>query len=167
MTAAQPRTFIPARIRGRRAARLAAVQALYQMELTGDDSESVTRQFVEHRFPQAANNAPDEAYFAEIVGGVPLRQAEIDRALQRGLSAEWQLKRIDSTLRAILRAAAFELIAKRDIPAKVVIEEYVEIAKAFFEDNKPGFVNASLDAIARRKRATEFGEAPPDDELDI
>jgi N utilization substance protein B len=137
------------------------------MELTGDDSESVAQQFIEHRFTQLRESPPDEGFFADVVRGVPHRQAEIDRAVQRSLSADWQLKRIDATLRAILRAAVYELIAKPDVPAKVVIDEYVDIARAFFDDDKPAFVNAALDTIAHSKRAREFGETPPDDALEF
>ncbi len=81
------------------------------------------------------------------------------------MSADWRLSRIDSILRAILRAAAFELIALRDVPAKVAIDEYVDVAHAFFQGDEPSFVNAALDKLARRKRAPEFGETPPDGEL--
>lgn len=153
--------------RGRHAARLAAVQALYQMELTGDDSESVARQFVEHRFSRLEDDKPDESFFVGIVRGVPLHQVEIDRTVQGALNTDWQLKRIDATLRAILRAAVFELVAQRDVPARAVIDEYIEIAHAFFQGDEPGFVNAALDKIARKKRAREFGETPPDDELEF
>jgi N utilization substance protein B len=153
--------------RGRHAARLAAVQALYQMDITGDDSENVARQFVEHRFSRLHDNVTDEEFFGAIVRGVPVHQAEIDSTVQTALSADWTLKRIDATLRAILRAAAFELVALRDVPGRVVIDEYVEIAHAFFQRDEPAFVNAALDKIARRKRASEFGEMPPDGELDF
>jgi N utilization substance protein B len=157
----------PAARRGRHAARLAAVQALYQMELTGDGSDNVARQFVEHRFSHVYDDKTDEPFFMAIVRGVPEHQAEIDRTVQSGLNEDWQLRRIDATLRAILRAAVYELVAQRDVPAKVVIDEYVHIAHAFFEGSEPAFVNASLDGIARRERAREFGEIPPDDELDF
>jgi len=167
VTTTEPRKkHMPPARRGRHAARLAAVQALYQMELTGDDSENVVRQFVEHRFPREKTET-EEAFFGRIVRGVPQHQAEIDRNVQRALSADWPLKRMDSTLRAILRAAVYELMAERDVPAKVVIDEYVEIAHAFFEGDEPAFANAALDKTARRKRAREFGESPPDDELDV
>jgi len=143
------------------------VQALYQMELTGDGSESVAQQFVEYRFSRLKVSEPDELFFGGIVRGVPKHQVEIDRTVQGALKTDWRFKRIDATLRAILRAAVFELVAQRDVPAKVVIEEYVEIAHAFFEAGEPAFVNAALDRIARLKRAREFGETPPDDELDF
>lgn len=154
---------------GRRAARLAAVQAIYQMELTGASAGEVAEEFVAHRFAAEAEIAPagepDEEFFTAIVNGVPQHQAEIDRAIAGSLAENWKLQRIDSILRAILRAACFELIARRDVPGKVVIDEYVELAHAFFNGDEPSFVNAILDKLARRKRATEFGETPPDDEL--
>ncbi len=151
----------------RHSARLAAVQAIYQMELTGGDAESVTQEFCEHRFGklEGARGEPDEAFFAELVRGVPHHQVEIDCAIADNLSDNWRLQRIDSILRAILRAGIYELVARKDVPAKVVIDEYLDIAHAFFGADEPAFVNALLDRVARRKRATEFGEAPPDDEL--
>lgn len=154
---------------GRRAARLAAVQAIYQMELTGAGASEVADEFIRHRFDAGKEIAPagepDEEFFTAIVNGVPQHQAEIDRAVAGSLSENWKLQRIDSILRAILRAATFELIARRDVPGKVVIDEYVELAHAFFNGDEPAFVNAVLDRLARRKRAEEFGETPPDDEL--
>jgi N utilization substance protein B len=90
---------------------------------------------------------------------------EIDRAIADGLSENWKLQRIDSILRAILRAGIYELVARKDVPTKVVIDEYLDIAHAFFGGDEPAFVNALLDRVARRKRAVEFGEAPLDDEL--
>jgi N utilization substance protein B len=153
----------------RRAARLAAVQAIYQMELTGVDAETVTDEFVEHRFgvdPDIrAVGVPDEDFFGAIVHGVPQHQAEIDSAIAKCLASGWKLARVDSILRAILRAGAFEFIARQDVPAKVVIDEYVDVAHAFVESEDSAFVNAVLDRMAHRKRAPEFGETPPDDEL--
>ena len=153
----------------RRASRLAAVQAIYQMELTGEDAETVVSEFSDHRFGREVEispaGVPDEEFFGAIVRGVPHAQVEIDRSIAKCLSANWRLERIDSILRAILRAASFELIERRDVPAKVVIDEYVDIAHAFFHGDEPSFVNAALDKMAHRKRAPEFGEMPPDDEL--
>lgn len=155
----------------RRAARLAAVQALYQMELTSTDAEIVAQEFIAHRFGHEAEvspaGRPDEVFFAEILRGVPQHQVEIDRSIALSLSADWKLNRIDSILRAILRASCYELIARRDVPARVVIDEYVEIAHAFFSGEEPAFVNAVLDRLARGKRAPEFGEPPVDDELQL
>ncbi|HEY1876473.1 MAG TPA: transcription antitermination factor NusB [Rhizomicrobium sp.] len=150
----------------RRAARLAAVQALYQMEMMGSGAEEVAQEFVEHRFGELPV-APDAEFFASILNGVPQHQVEIDRAIAGALSEKWKLERVDSILRAILRGGVFELVVRRDVPAKVVIDEYVAVAGAFFGADEPGFVNAALDAIARRKRAAEFGLPTPDDELDF
>ena len=152
----------------RRAARLNAVQAIYQMELTGEDAETVAQEFVEHRLgrePEFGGGDADAEFFGTIVRGVPQHQVEIDRSIAKVLAADWRLDRVDSILRAILRAGTFELIARRDVPAKAVIDEYLEIAHAFFSGDEPSFVNAALDKLAHRKRAAEFGETPPDDEL--
>jgi N utilization substance protein B len=152
---------------GRRAARFAAVQAIYQMELTGNDAESVAQEFREHRFAEIGpgEGEPDPDFFADLVCGVPHHQTEIDRAIAQGLSEKWKLQRIDSILRAILRAGIYELVARKDVPAKVVIDEYLDIAHAFFSGEEPAFVNALLDRVAHGKRASEFGEAPSDDAL--
>ncbi len=142
--------------RARSVARLAAVQALYQMELGAAGVEAVIREFVEHRFGRELDDATladaDEAYFAELVRGVVREQGEIDRAITRRLAQGWRLERLDATVRAIFRAGAFELAHRPDVPAEVVIDEYVELAKSFFEGTEPGFVNGALDAIARDVR---------------
>jgi N utilization substance protein B len=148
----------------RRAARLAAVQALYQMELAGAGAEEVAEEFIAHRFDDTPTDAD---FFKVIVEGVPMHQTEIDKAIAACLSATWTLARVDSILRAILRAGGLELVARKDVPAKVVIDEYVGIANDFFAGDEPSFVNAALDRMARRKRAPEFGLAIPDDELDF
>jgi len=154
---------------GRSTARLAAVQALYQMELNGSGAEETVFEFTEHRFGREAETGTageiDVEFFGALVRGVPEHQDEIDAGITKVLSAEWRLSRIDSILRAILRAAAFELIAMKDVPAKVVIDEYLDVSHAFFSGDEPSFVNAALDRLAHRKRAVEFGETPPDDEL--
>ncbi len=139
----------------RSVARLAAVQALYQMEVSGIGSEAVIREFVDHRFEgdiEGEALAPaDQAYFTTIVRGAVDHQLEIDQAIVKRLAEGWRLERLDATLRAILRAGAFEL-AHADAPTEVVINEYVEVAKSFFEGPEPGFVNGALDAIARDVR---------------
>jgi N utilization substance protein B len=150
----------------RHAARLGAVQALYQMEMNGSGAEEVAQEFIEHRFSELPA-APDEGFFISVVQGVPPHQVEIDRAIAGSLSEKWKLERVDSILRAILRCGVYELVARRDVPAKVVIDEYVAVAGAFFGGDEPGFVNAALDTIARRKRAAEFGLPVPDDELNF
>ena len=150
----------------RHAARLAAVQALYQMEMSGGGAEEVAQEFADYRF-QDLPVSPDAEFFAAIVSGVPQHQVEIDRAIAASLSQNWKLERVDSILRAILRCAVFELVARRDVPAKVVIDEYVAVAGAFFGGDEPGFINGALDSIARRKRAPEFGLPMPEGELDF
>jgi N utilization substance protein B len=140
----------------RSVARLAAVQALYQMEVSGAGVEAVVREFLDHRFGGDIEGEhlaeADEAFFAELMRGVVEEQAAVDRAVAKRLAAGWRLERIDATLRAILRAGTFELTRRPDVPTEVAIDEYVEIAKSFFEGPEPGFVNAALDGIARDHR---------------
>lgn len=143
----------------RRLARLAAVQALYQMELTGGDAGTVAQEFIEHRFSDSAVG-PDEDLFRAIVDGVPQRQIAIDRAVAAGLNENWRLQRIDSILRAVLRAAVWELVGRPDVPARVIIDEYIEIARAFSDEEHCAFVNAVLDRIAHAERSAEFAGAP-------
>lgn len=142
--------------RARTVARLAAVQALYQMEIGGAGVESVIREFADHRFETDIEGEPlaeaDEDYFADVVRGVVANQAEIDRAVVKRLAQGWKLERIDATVRAMLRAGAFELGHKPDVAREVVIDEYVELAKAFFDPAEAKFVNACLDGVARDVR---------------
>jgi transcription antitermination protein NusB len=137
----------------RSVARLAAVQALYQMEVSGVGAEAVVREFTDHRFDRDIEGQllaqADETFFAEVVRGVVADQTGIDQAIARRLAEGWRLERIDATLRAILRAGAWELMRRPDVPHEVSIDEYVEIAKSFFEGPEPGFVNGALDGIAR------------------
>lgn len=154
------------RAEARQASRLAAVQALYQMEMSGSGAEEVAQEFVEHRFAELPS-MPDEEFFTDILSGVPQHQVEIDRAIASALSQNWKLDRVDSILRAILRCGMFELVARRDVPAKVVIDEYIAVAGAFFGGDEPGFVNAVLDSLARRKRAKEFGLPVPEGEIEF
>ena len=141
----------------RSVARLAVVQALYQMETANAGVEAVIREFTEHRFDHDIEGArlasADEAFFGELVRGVVARQAEVDRAVARRLAAGWRLERLDATVRAILRAGAYELAHRTEIPREIVIDEYVELAKSFFEGPEPGFVNGALDAVAQDVRA--------------
>ena len=142
------------------AARLAAVQALYQMETGGAGVDAVVKEFIEHRLGgdiegEAAAPA-DAAFFTEIVRGVVSRQRRIDPYIERRLASGWTLSRLEATSRAILRAALFELTARPDTPFRVVIDEYVEIANAFFDGDEPRFINGVLDAAARDARPDEF-----------
>ncbi|MCV0413698.1 MAG: transcription antitermination factor NusB [Brevundimonas sp.] len=143
--------------RARTVARLAAVQALYQMELAGEGVETVIAEFANHRFDAdiegEALAEADEAYFAEIVRGVVENQRELDAAIKARLASNWRLERLDATLRALLRSGAWELLKQPDTPREVVIDEYVELAKAFFDDAEARFVNAALDGVARDARA--------------
>jgi len=144
----------------RSSARLAAVQALYEMEIAGIDADSVEEEFSAFRFgrePEISPGHPDQPFFSDIVHGVPQRQEEIDAEIAACLAKDWRLSRVDSIVRAILRAGAYELIARPDVPARVVIDEYVELAHDFFAEDEAPFVNAALDSLAHKKRPTEFG----------
>ncbi len=147
--------------RKRSAARLAAVQALYQLgQIATDTPTEVIEQFIKHRFTTAAEEAPavqpDSDFFEAIVAGASQRRGEIEEMIGGALSVGWTVARIERVSRAILVAGVFELLAREDVPAKVVINEYVEIAHAFYDDNEPGFVNSVLDRLARQVRAAEF-----------
>jgi N utilization substance protein B len=153
-----PRTPRPANQRG--AARLAAVQALYQMDLGGASLPDVLAEFESYRLGKEIDGEQyrdaDFAFFRDIVGGVVREQQTLDPIVHTTLAAGWPLARIDVTLRAILRAGAYELSGRSDVPARVVIAEYVDVAKAFFEGDVPAMVNGVLDAIGRRIRPAEF-----------
>jgi N utilization substance protein B len=140
----------------RRTARLAAVQALYQMDVSGATAADVAEDFQRGRLPRDESgplaSEPDPQLFNQIIENAVEKQDAVDRAIARRLKG-WKLERIDAVARAILRAGVTELWARRDIPTAVVIDEYVEIANAFFEGAEPGFINAALDACARDVRA--------------
>ena len=149
-----------ARARLRRSARLAAVQALYQMDIGGLGAKAVITEFRDHRFG-AQGEGPDyieadEDFFEDLVAGVVRKQAVVDPAIDELLADGWRMGRLDATVRAILRAGGFELFHRDDVPARVVIDEYVDIANAFFEGSEPKFVNAALDKCARQARTDEF-----------
>ena len=137
----------------RGAARLAAVQALYQMDIGRQTLEDTLAQFNAHHLGREIEGEQylpaDADFFRQILTGVIKAQRTIDPVLDQALNDGWPVARIDATWRAILRAGAFELIKRQDIPAKVVITEYVDIAKAFYEDDAPGMVNGVLDKIVR------------------
>lgn len=147
----------------RGAARLGAVQALYQMDVGRTTLEDTVAEFVAHRLGREVAGdeylPADADYFQQILRGVAKHQLEIDPLIDRSLIGKWPVGRLDATLRAILRAGVFELLKKRDLPAVVVISEYVDIAKAFFDDDAPGLVNGVLDAIAREE-AQNRAEVP-------
>lgn len=147
-------------------ARLAAVQALYQMEATGVGVDGVIDEFRKHRLGGEIEGRPlfeaDDEFFAEILRGVVRLQEKVDPLIERRLAKSWSLPRLDATARAILRGAAYELIYRADIPARAILDEYVEIANAFFGADDPRFINAVLDAIARDLRPNEFESAATD-----
>jgi N utilization substance protein B len=144
----------------RGAARLAAVQALYQMDLAGTGLNEILAEFESHWLGaevEGTNYLPAEAAFVrDIVGGVVREQTKLDPQIDAALSRGWPLKRIEAVLRAILRAGAYELACRRDIPARVVTSEYVDVASAFVEADETGMVNAVLDQLARQLRSAEF-----------
>lgn len=143
--------------RARTVARLAAVQALYQMELAGEGVETVISEFSNHRFDADIEGEmlaeADEDWFAEVVRGVVTGQKAIDAAVKARLASNWRLERLDATLRALLRCGAWELRERPEVPKEIVIDEYVELAKAFFDTAEAKFVNAALDGVARDARS--------------
>jgi transcription antitermination protein NusB len=148
----------------RSTARLAAVQALYQMDLSGSDVFATMVEFETYRLGKDIDGdvygAADPAFFRDIVGGVVREQRVLDPLIDTALAEGWPLTRIDSTLRQILRAGAYELRHRRDVPAKAAISEYVDVARAFFDKgDEAGIVNAVLDRLARAARPQDFGAA--------
>ena len=159
-----------AQARPRTAARVAAVQALFQAEQAGDNPEAVIDQFVRHRLGELPGRggfedgrAPDAhvKLFGRIVRMAAEQQAAIDALLVAALPEEWKLDRLDPVLRALLRAGGAELAMKDGPPARVVINEYLDIARGFFTGPEPGLANAVLDRLARSLRASEFETSVP------
>jgi len=166
----------------RSAARLNAVQALYEMEMSGAGSDSVIQEFMSNRWANAPilddpdeDDAfddegnynpveaqvvemaePDQAFFQELVNGISSDRADLDGLITPHLAKEWPMDRLESVLRAILRCGAYELNSVIETPARVVINEYVEVTKAFFDGKEPGLVNGLLDNLAHQVRTTEF-----------
>lgn len=160
MSDAASRPVRPANKRG--AARLAAVQALYQMDVGGTGLLETVAEYETIRLGQEIDGETyreaDAAWFRDIVSGVVRSQKEIDPLIHTSLTADWPLARLDTTLRAILRAGSYEVLNRRDVPTAVIVTEYVDVAKAFFGEEEPRLVNAVLDRVARRSR----GERPAD-----
>ncbi len=152
----------PANKRG--AARLAAVQALYQMDIGGTGLTEIVAEYENFRLGREIDGETyldaDASWFRGIVGGVVRDQKKIDPIIHNALTADWPLSRIDSTLRATLRAAVFELQNRRDVDARVIVSEYVEVAKAFFEGDESKMVNGVLDRISRQVREGELDPKP-------
>jgi N utilization substance protein B len=144
----------------RGAARLAAVQALYQMEIAGTGLNNILAEFESHwigREVEGAQYLPAEAaFFRDIVSGVVQEQRSTDPLIDEALARGWPLKRIEAILRAVLRAGAYELGYRNDVPARVVVSEYVDVANAFVDKDETGMINAVLDQLARHFRKDEF-----------
>jgi transcription antitermination protein NusB len=151
-----------ARAAQRSASRLAAVQALYQMDVGGSGVTEAMAEFATHwtgREVEGVEYQPaEEAFFHDILQGVVREQAAIDRRVDEALDKAWPLTRIEVVLRAILRAGAYELMFRRDVPARVAISEYVDVARAFYGSEEAGLVNAVLDAVARQARQGELDQ---------
>lgn len=144
-------------------ARLAAVQALYQMETAGAGVEAVIAEFRAHRLGGEidgfALHDADADFFADLVRGVVRMQTKVDPLIQSNLAEKWKLPRLDATVRAILRSSAYEMFHRRELSPRVVIDEYIEIAKAFFDDDERKFVSAMLDALWRARREEDAAGA--------
>ncbi|MDC8755085.1 transcription antitermination factor NusB [Erythrobacter sp. sf7] len=152
----------PARSQARSAARLAAVQALYQQHMEGTALARLLDEFHQHRlgrdidsddFGDAEYAEAEVPFFDDVVRGVDARRDEIDAAVAGKLAAGWNIARLDKAMLQVLRAGTYELLARPDVPAAVAINEYVEVAKAFFDDGQARFVNGILDAVAKEVRA--------------
>ncbi|MEZ2129208.1 MULTISPECIES: transcription antitermination factor NusB [unclassified Sinorhizobium] len=141
----------------RGAARLAAVQALYQMDIGGAGVLEIVAEYEAHRLGQELDGETylkaDASWFRSIVSGVVREQLRLDPLIASALQDDWALSRLDSTVRAILRAGTFELLDRKDVPVAVIVSEYVEIAHAFFDEDEPKLVNAVLDRIAKQVRS--------------
>ena len=144
------------RSKSRSAARLAAVQALYQLEMEGTPIRVLLHEFHQHRLGATIEDVTyaeaEESFFDDLVIGVDKRREEIDGLGKVRLSQGWSLERLDKPMRQILRAGSYELIARPDVPTPTVISEYVDVAHAFYDKREAGFVNGLLDAVAKDVR---------------
>ena len=147
----------PKRSLSRSAARLAAVQALYQREMEGTPVAALLHEFHHHRLGATIDGVEyadaDVEYFDDLVKGVDARLAEIDALIAGKLADGWSLARLDKPMKAILRAGAYELVARADVPDVTIISEYVDVAKAFYDKREAGFINGLLDALAKDVRS--------------
>ena len=145
------------RRRTRSAARLAAVQALYQQEMEGTELPRLLDEFHRHRLGATIEDVTyadaESDFFDDLVKGVDARRDEIDAAISAKLTADWKIERLDKPMRQILRAGTYELLARQDVPTATVISEYVDVADAFYDKREKGFVNGVLDAVAKAARA--------------
>ncbi|QPQ54445.1 transcription antitermination factor NusB [Allosphingosinicella flava] len=146
----------PARSKSRSAARLAAVQALYQQEMEKTPLRTLLHEFHHHRLGATIEEVEyadaEVDFFDDVVSGVDARRAELDGMIEKRLAEGWSLSRLDKPMRQILRAGAYELAARIDVPTGSVISEYVDVAHAFYDKKEAAFVNGLLDAIAKDVR---------------
>jgi transcription antitermination protein NusB len=161
MKSPAPREDRKANRRG--AARLAAVQALYQMDIAATPLNDILAEFQSHWIGQEVDGSQylpaEAAFFRSVVQGVLEDQRKLDPMIDKALEGGWPLKRVEALLRAVLRAGVYELSARNDVPARVVVSEYVDVAHAFLDKDETGMVNAVLDLLARQLRAAEFDRA--------
>lgn len=140
----------------RSAARLAAVQALYQQEMEGTPTTRLIHEFHAHRLGATIGDVTyvdaEESFFDDLVSGTAARLAEIDELISARLAEGWSLARLDKPMKALLRVGAYELLARADVPVATVLTEYVDVAKAFYDKRETGFVNGLLDALAKVAR---------------
>ncbi len=145
--------------RRRSAARLAAVQALYQHASAGTPQAKLLAEFHDHRLGTEVEDEPlaaaDQGFFDDVVTGTLARVDEIDGLVTQYLGEGWTLERLDRLMLQILRAGAYELVARPDVPRAAVVSEYVDVAHAFYETREAGFVNALLDRLGRSVRAAD------------
>jgi N utilization substance protein B len=150
-----------ARSRSRSAARLAAVQALYQHEMEGTPLARLLKEFHDHRLGATIEDAQyheaERDFFDDIVLGVDARKSDIDTIIGKRLAEGWTLERLDRPMRALLRDGTYELIARKDVPVGSVISEYVDVAHAFYDKKESAFVNGLLDAVAKEARGASVG----------
>ncbi len=151
----------PKKANRRGAARLAAVQALYQMDIAGAGLNDIFAEFESHWLGSEVEGETylpaEAAFFRDVVSGVVRDQTKLDPLVDDALAKGWPLKRIDAIIRAVMRAGAYELEHRKDVPARVVVTEYVDVANAFVDREETGMVNAVLDQIGRQFRGDEFG----------
>src|SRR5690242_1411338 len=149
------------RSRSRSAARLAAVQALYQHEMEGTPIPRLLKEFHDHRLGATIEDVEyaeaEQDFFDDVVTGVEARLTDIDTAISAKLATGWSLERLDRPMKAILRAGTYELLARKDVPAASVISEYVDVAHAFYDKRESGFVNGLLDAVSKEVRPAKAG----------
>jgi N utilization substance protein B len=140
----------------RHSARIALVQALYQHEQTQQNTKTIAREFIAHRFDNVDQEAtyflPDQSYFQKLVEAIPLKISEIDPEIQKYLQENWKMERLAAVVRSLLRSACYELMFEPLVPTPVVLNEYIEVAREFLDEREVKFINGILDKIAKNVR---------------